>query len=91
MQRDVPGMTRAAIPLMADAGVKALSQGVNTASAPPGIPKNTPIIWQDPESSTSVLLWVHAGNPIELSASTTPSCKYIHTLGSTDQAGYTSN
>ena len=39
MQRDVPGMTRAAVPVLAAAGVKALSSGVNGFSAPPGVPK----------------------------------------------------
>lgn len=63
VQRDVPGMTRAALPLMKNAGIKALSQGVNTASAPPAIPKNRPVIWKDDRSGASILLWVHAGIP----------------------------
>ena len=33
-QRDVPGLTRAAVPLLANAGVAALSVGVNSGSAP---------------------------------------------------------
>lgn len=37
-QRDVPGMTRGMIPILAQNGVKAVSVGVNGASAPPGVP-----------------------------------------------------
>jgi hypothetical protein len=35
-QRDVPGFTRALIPPLVKAGVKAISIGVNEASSPPG-------------------------------------------------------
>ena len=61
MQRDVPGITRAAIPILNRQGVIALSQGVNGASAPPGIPKNTPLIWKDPASGAQLIHWVHPG------------------------------
>lgn len=40
-QRDVPGMTRAAVPVLASQGVLALTSGVNGFSAPPGVPKVT--------------------------------------------------
>jgi hypothetical protein len=39
VQRDVPGMTRAAIPVLVSEGVTALTSGVNGFSAPPGVPK----------------------------------------------------
>jgi len=39
LQRDVPGMTRASIPVLSGLGVKAVSSGVNGFSAPPGVPK----------------------------------------------------
>ena len=38
-QRDVPGMTAAAIPTFVNWGIKAVSVGVNPASAPPAVPK----------------------------------------------------
>lgn len=44
-QRDVPGMTRAAIPILASQGVRALSSGVNGFSAPPGVPKVGVCVW----------------------------------------------
>ena len=47
LQRDVPGMTRNAIPILTDEGVQAITIGVNGGSAPPGVPKNTPFIWRD--------------------------------------------
>lgn len=44
-QRDVPGLTRGAVPVLARAGVRAISMGINPGSAPPGTPKNRPFIW----------------------------------------------
>lgn len=38
-QRDVPGMTRSVIPLLARHGIQALSVGVNGATSPPAVPK----------------------------------------------------
>lgn len=60
-QRDVPGLTRAAIPVLVSQGVKAVSVGVNAGSAPPGVPKNTPFLWRDAESHTQVLAFWHPG------------------------------
>ena len=62
MQRDVPGITRSAMADLNFAGITALSQGVNGASAPPDIPKNTPVVWKDVASRSQLLHWVHAGN-----------------------------
>jgi hypothetical protein len=56
MQRDVPGMTRgvlAAFKSMAqytNTRVRAISVGVNRATAPPGVPHNKPFIWRDEAS-----------------------------------------
>jgi hypothetical protein len=47
LQRDVPGLTRAVIPVFVSKGIKAISVGVNAGSAPPGVPKCTPFIWRD--------------------------------------------
>ncbi|EFN55987.1 hypothetical protein CHLNCDRAFT_145354 [Chlorella variabilis] len=60
-QRDVPGLTRAAVPILADEGVKAISVGVNGGSAPPAVPKNTPFIWRDLPSGKQLLAMWHPG------------------------------
>jgi hypothetical protein len=51
--RDVPGTTRALIPLMVKNGLTALSVGVNGGSPAPEMPN--PGIWRDPGSNTQVL------------------------------------
>lgn len=60
-QRDVPGLTRAAIPSFIEAGLGAVSVGVNGGSAPPDVPLNTPFLWKDERSGFSVLAMWHAG------------------------------
>ncbi|KAL4451756.1 hypothetical protein ABPG75_007418 [Micractinium tetrahymenae] len=60
-QRDVPGLTRAAVPILADQGVKAISVGVNGGSAPPGVPKNRPFWWRDLPSGKQLLAFFHPG------------------------------
>lgn len=60
-QRDVPGLTRAAVPILVRQGVKALSVGVNAGSAPPGVPKSTPFIWTDPQSGEELVAMWHEG------------------------------
>jgi hypothetical protein len=61
-QRDVPGLTRGAIPILAQAGVAALSVGVNSGSAPPGVPKhNKPFLWKDEATETSLIAFWHPG------------------------------
>lgn len=44
-QRDVPGLSRAALPTLRDAGVAALSVGVNGGSTPPNVPRA--FLWRD--------------------------------------------
>lgn len=59
-QRDVPGLTRSAIPLLTKQGVRTISVGVNGGSAPPNVPKA--FIWKDPPSGEEVLaLWLQGG------------------------------
>lgn len=73
-QRDVPGLTRAAIPILADAGITALSVGVNSGSAPPAVPKNTPFIWRDERSNTSLFAFWHPGGYSGLPVDSAEEC-----------------
>lgn len=57
----MPGLTRAAVPILVGAGVRALSVGVNSASTPPDVPLNAPFWWVDRPSSTRLLAFWHAG------------------------------
>ena len=61
VQRDVPGFTRSAVPILADEGVRAVTIGVNGGSAPPGVPKNSPFIWRDEASGAELLTVLHPG------------------------------
>jgi hypothetical protein len=56
-QRDVPGLTRAAIPLLASQGVRALTVGVNPFSTPPYVPRA--FVWRDAVSDTNVTAMWH--------------------------------
>eukprot|EP01089_Gocevia_fonbrunei_P013483 TRINITY_DN3465_c0_g3_i3.p1 TRINITY_DN3465_c0_g3~~TRINITY_DN3465_c0_g3_i3.p1 ORF type:complete len:696 (-),score=157.49 TRINITY_DN3465_c0_g3_i3:338-2425(-) len=58
-QRDVPGTTRAIIPLLNKMGVKALTVGVNGGSAPPAVP--SAFVWKDLGSNTQILAMWHPG------------------------------
>jgi hypothetical protein len=56
---DVPGHTRAIVPLLAEAGIQFLHIGVNAASCPPDVP---PVcLWRDP-SDAEVILMYHKGS-----------------------------
>jgi hypothetical protein len=56
-QRDVPGLTRAAIPLLRKSGVKAVSVGENGACADVNVP---PIfLWRDNATETEVIAMYH--------------------------------
>lgn len=57
----MPGLTRAAIPILARLGVKALTVGVNGVSAPPAVPFNTPFWWRDGPSGAQLLSFWHPG------------------------------
>ena len=57
-QRDVPGLTRAAVPLLAAAGVGLISVGENSQCAPVNVP---PIfLWRDKATNASVVALFHA-------------------------------
>ena len=51
-QRDVPGLSRAALPILKAAGIRAISVGVNGGSTPPNVPKV--FIWNDDDSGTAM-------------------------------------
>lgn len=60
---DVPGHTRAIVPLLAEAGIQFLHIGVNGASTPPDVP---PVfVWRDP-SGAEVMVMYHKGSYGEL-------------------------
>jgi len=56
-QRDVPGLTRAAIPALAAQGVRALTVGVNPFSTPPYVPRA--FVWRDAGTGTNVTAMWH--------------------------------
>ena len=72
-QRDVPGLTRAIVPLLAAAGVTGISIGANDGSPAPLVPSTvdcytrgrrqvrTPFVWRDVASNSSVIMDIHAG------------------------------
>ena len=55
---DVPGHTRAIVPLLAEAGIAFLHIGVNEAATPPDVP---PVfVWQDESGADVVVMYQHA-------------------------------
>ena len=57
-QRDVPGVTRGIVPIMAEQGVLAFSEGCNAQIQPPQTPG--PLFnWSDTASGTSVFMLLH--------------------------------
>ena len=58
-QRDVPGISRAVLPVLAANGVRAVTVGVNGASTPPNVPRI--YNWQDPVSGVTMLAMTHPG------------------------------
>jgi hypothetical protein len=55
---DVPGHTRAIVPLLAEAGIAFLHIGVNEAATPPDVPPL--FIWQDPSGTDVIVMYQHA-------------------------------
>jgi hypothetical protein len=56
---DVPGHTRAIVPLLAGAGIRFLHIGVNPGSMPPDVP---PVFrWRDPEGSEVAVMYQRGG------------------------------
>lgn len=66
-QRDVPGLTRVAIPTLVSAGVLAITIGVNGGSASPDLPNNKAFVWRDESSGAQAIMIQHPG---ELHSST---------------------
>jgi hypothetical protein len=57
---DVPGHTRAMVPLLAAAGIKFLHIGVNPAASSPDVP---PVfVWCDEPSGTDIMVMYHKGS-----------------------------
>ena len=56
---DVPGHTRAIVPLLAQAGVQFLHLGVNGASTPPDVPPA--FLWRDPSGAEVVVMYQRGG------------------------------
>jgi hypothetical protein len=56
-QRDVPGLTRAALPALTAAGVRALSVGINPFSTPPYVPRA--FVWRDVGTGVNVTAMFH--------------------------------
>ncbi|MGH3147222.1 MAG: DUF5054 domain-containing protein [Rubrobacter sp.] len=56
---DVPGHTRAIVPLLADAGIRFLHIGVNPGSTPPDVP---PVFrWRDPDGEEVIVMYQRGG------------------------------
>lgn len=58
-QRDVPGLTRAALPVLFQRGIRAITVGVNTYSSPPVVDKI--FKWRDSQSKTVMYAMWHPG------------------------------
>jgi hypothetical protein len=56
--RDVPGFTRALIPLLVQNNITAISEGVNPETLPPQLA--SPAVWRDEASNSSVLYMQHS-------------------------------
>lgn len=82
--RDVPGLTRAALPILAKYGVKAVSVGVNTFSGPPSVSRI--FKWRDEASGAELYgLWHRGGCVLHMRCTRTRrgvvpelSCGYFH-------------
>ena len=59
-QRDVPGLTRAVLPLLAAANVSAISLGTNCYSMPPALPRA--FVWRDQASGAALPVLLHPYN-----------------------------
>ena len=56
---DVPGHTRAIVPLLAAAGIQFLHIGVNASSTPPDVP---PVfVWRDPSGAEVIVMYQRGG------------------------------
>lgn len=75
---DVPGHTRGIVPLLAEAGIRFLHIGVNTASTMPGVP---PVfVWRDPGGAELIVMYQHSyGGPM-IVPGLSEAITFAHTL-----------
>ena len=75
---DVPGHTRAIVPLLAEAGIRFLHIGVNTGSTMPTVP---PVfVWRDPGGAEVIVMYQHSyGGPTVLEG-LSAAITFAHTL-----------
>ena len=78
-QRDVPGFPRAAVPLLAEVGVRALSEGSNSAMHPPNVPPA--FVWRDDATGTEQLVMWHALGYGMLPSDGSTASELIHKAG----------
>jgi hypothetical protein len=86
--RDVPGTTRALVPILVRNNISAISIGVNDAAPNANMPN--PGLWVDPESNTSVLYmqtgpnicypWPPGPDPLNPGGLGVPSCVVVQGL-----------
>ena len=63
-QRDVPGMTAAAIPTLTACGIKGVSVGVNPSSSPPAVPKLFEWKLHADDQESVIAMWHPGGYPL---------------------------
>jgi hypothetical protein len=75
---DVPGHTRAIVPLLAEAGIRFLHIGVNEASTPPDVP---PVfVWRDAGGADVVVMYQHAYGGLAQVPGMAHAIAFAHTL-----------
>ena len=74
---DVPGHTRGLVPLLAEAGVKFLHLGVNTASPVPDVPDV--FRWRAPDGSEIVVMYQNSYGATHLPAGMDEGLSFAHT------------
>jgi hypothetical protein len=75
---DVPGHTRAIVPLLVEAGIKFLHIGVNEASTPPDVP--AVFLWQAADEGDIVVTYQHSYGELLLVPGTSHAITFAHTL-----------
>jgi hypothetical protein len=74
---DVPGHTRAIVPLLAEAGVRFLHIGVNPASTPPEVP---PVfVWRDPSGAEVIVMYQSGYGDLTLVPGLDEALMFAHT------------
>ena len=75
---DVPGHTRAIVPLLAKAGIKFLHIGVNEASTAPDVP--AVFVWQDDGGVDVVVMYQHSYGDLLVVPGMSHAIAFAHTL-----------